>query len=149
MTQNTYSIKDVASLTGLPASTLRYYESIGVIGPIGRGETSSHRVYSEADLDQLMWVACLSATGMSVSDMRTYVANGAVGAAAAPEQIRLLADQQHRLAVEAEQIELRQHYVRIKIAYWHAVEADDVALADTLSDQARALADDLKKIRTT
>jgi len=148
-TRNTYSIKDAASLTGLPASTLRYYESIGVIGPIGRGETSSHRVYSEADLDQLMWVACLSATGMSVSDMRTYVANGAVGAAAAPEQIRLLADQQHRLAVEAEQIELRQHYVRIKIAYWHAVEADDVALADTLSDQARALADDLKKIRTT
>ena len=112
-TRNTYSIKDAASLTGLPASTLRYYESIGVIGPIGRGETSSHRVYSEADLDQLMWVACLSATGMSVSDMRTYVANGAVGAAAAPEQIRLLADQQHRLAVEAEQIELRQHYVRI------------------------------------
>ena len=148
-TRNTYSIKDAASLTGLPASTLRYYESIGVIGPIGRGETSSHRVYSEADLDQLMWVACLSATGMSVSDMRTYVANGAVGAAAAPEQIRLLADQEHRLAVEAEQIELRQQYVRIKISYWHAVEAGDVALADTLSDQARALADDLKKIRTT
>ena len=148
-TEREYTIKEAAALTGLPASTLRYYESIGVIGPIGRGETSSHRVYSEADLDQLMWVACLSATGMSVSDMRTYVANGAVGAAAAPEQIRLLADQEHRLAVEAEQIELRQHYVRIKIAYWHAVEAGDVALADTLSDQARALADDLKKIRTT
>ena len=29
--------------------------------------------------DQLTWVACLAATGMSVSDMRRYVANGPAG----------------------------------------------------------------------
>jgi DNA-binding transcriptional MerR regulator len=145
--QNTYSIKDVASLTGLPASTLRYYESIGVIGPIGRGETSSHRVYSEDDLNLLTSVACLSATGMSVSDMRTYVANGERGPAAAPEQIQMLADQEQQLAVEAEQIELRQQYVQIKIAYWQAIEAGDTSLAGKLSDRARALADDLKKVK--
>ena len=146
-TQNTYSIKDVASLTGLPASTLRYYESIGVIGPIGRGETSSHRVYSEDDLNLLTSVACLSATGMSVGDMRAYVANGTHAPAAAPEQIQLLADQQQRLAVEAEQIELRQQYVQIKIAYWQAIEAGDVTLADELSGRARTLANDLKKVK--
>jgi DNA-binding transcriptional MerR regulator len=144
-TSTTYSIKDAAALTGLPASTLRYYESIGVIGPIGRGETSSHRVYTEDDLDLLIAVSCLSATGMSVSDMRTYVANGAHGPAAAPEQIRLLADQQQRLAAEAEQIELRRQYVQIKIAYWRAVEAGDVPLTDQLSEQARTLAGDLRK----
>ncbi len=147
--RHTYSIKEAASLTGLPASTLRYYESIGVIGPIGRGETSSHRVYTEDDLDLLTWVACLSATGMSVDDMRTYVANGAIGPAAAPEQIRLLVDQRRRLVHEAEQIALREEYVQIKIAYWQAVEAGDHARADALSDQARALADDLKKIKRT
>jgi DNA-binding transcriptional MerR regulator len=144
-TSTTYSIKDAAALTGLPASTLRYYESIGVIGPIGRGETSSHRVYTEEDLDLLIAVSCLSATGMSVSDMRTYVANGTHGPAAAPEQIRLLADQQQRLAAEAEQIELRQQYVQIKIAYWRAVEAGDVPLIDQLSERARTLAGDLRK----
>ncbi|MET0928111.1 MAG: MerR family DNA-binding transcriptional regulator, partial [Aeromicrobium sp.] len=39
--QRTYSITEAASLTGLPASTLRYYESIGVIHPIGRGATAA------------------------------------------------------------------------------------------------------------
>ena len=34
-TRRTYTIKEAAALTGLPASTLRYYESIGVIPPIG------------------------------------------------------------------------------------------------------------------
>src|SRR6188472_2020751 len=97
-----YSIKEAAALTGLPASTLRYYESIGVISPVSRGASSGHRVYDEEDLDQLMWVACLAATGMSVSDMRAYVANGSVGPAAAHEQIELLVAQEGRLAEEAE-----------------------------------------------
>lgn len=146
-TQRTYSIKETAALTGLAASTLRYYESIGVIGPIERGETSSHRIYSEDDLELLTSVACLSATGMSVDDMRTYVANGAIGPSAGTEQLRLLIGQQRRLVLEAEQIELRKQYVQIKIAYWEAVGAGDAARADALSDQARALADDLKKIK--
>ena len=46
-----YSIKEAAALTGLPSSTLRYYEQIGVIAPISRGASSGHRVYDEDDLD--------------------------------------------------------------------------------------------------
>ena len=143
--QHTYTIKEAAALTGLPASTLRYYESIGVIAPISRGASSKHRVYDEGDLDQLMWVACLAATGMSVEDMRQYVANGQLGPAAAGEQIELLAEQERRLAFEAQQIELRQRYVRLKIDYWHAIEADDTPRAELLSGEARKLADQLKR----
>ena len=143
--QHTYSIKEAAALTGLPASTLRYYESIGVIAPIGRGASSKHRVYDEDDLDQLMWVACLAATGMSVSDMRQYIANGALGPSAADEQIELLAEQERRLALEAEQVALRRRYVRLKIDYWQAVRAGDPARSELLSTEARALADELKR----
>ena len=145
-TQQTYTIKEAAGLTGLPASTLRYYESIGVIGPIGRGASSRHRVYDEGDLDQLLWVACLAATGMSVGDMRTYVANGQLGPAAAREQVELLAQQQRRLALEADQIALRQRYVALKIDYWHAVDAGDDARADLLAGEARTLAAEVKRV---
>lgn len=143
--QRDYTIKEAAALTGLPASTLRYYESIGVIAPISRGASSKHRVYDEDDLDQLMWVACLAATGMSVSDMRTYVANGQVGPSAARQQIDLLARQQRRLAVEADQIAVRRRYVALKIDYWHAVDAGDADRAELLSGEARTLADELKR----
>ena len=146
-TRRSYTIKEAAALTGLPASTLRYYESIGVVAPVSRGATSGHRVYDEEDLDQLMWVACLAATGMSVSDMRAYVANGSLGPSAAPEQIELLVAQQRRLAEEAERVALRQRYVRIKIDYWRAVEAGDDARADLLSGEARTLADELRDAR--
>ena len=144
-TQHGYTIKEAAALTGLPASTLRYYETIGVIAPVSRGASSGHRVYDEDDLDQLMWVACLAATGMSVSDMRKYVANGQLGPSAAAEQVDLLTAQEQRLAVEAEQIALRQRYVRLKIDYWRAVDAGDTERADLLASEARALADVLRR----
>jgi DNA-binding transcriptional MerR regulator len=142
-----YTIKEAAALTGLAASTLRYYESIGVIEPIGRGASSKHRVYNEADLDQLVWVACLSATGMSVSDMRQYVANRTLGEAGATDQIELLTTQRDRLALEAKQIKIRQRYVQLKIDYWNAVAARDQDRADLLAAEARSLADDLKQAR--
>lgn len=143
--QHTYTIKEAAALTGLPASTLRYYESIGVIAPVSRGATSKHRVYDEDDLDQVMWVACLAATGMSVGDMKKYVANGRLGASAAREQVDLLTSQQRRLAREAEHIATRQRYVALKIDFWNATEAGDEARAELLSDEARKLANDLKR----
>ena len=146
-TQQSYTIKEAATLTGLPASTLRYYETIGVIAPVSRGASSRHRVYDESDLDQLMWVACLAATGMSVSDMRQYVANGQLGPSAATEQVELLAQQERRLALEAKQLAVRQRYVRLKMDYWQAVEAGDADRAELLSKQARALADELKRVK--
>lgn len=146
----TFSIKEAAALTGLPASTLRYYESIGVVAPVSRSASSGHRVYHEDDLDLLTWVACLSATGMSVSDMRQYVANGAAGAAGAAvaeQQIELLSAQRERLAREAERLAVRQRYVQLKVDYWQAVADGDDARATSLSEGARALADELKRTK--
>lgn len=141
----TYTIREAATLTGLPASTLRYYESIGVIGPVARGESSGHRVFDEEDLDQLIWVACLAATGMSVGDMRQYVANRDRGAAGAESQIELLRAQQQRLAEEAERLVVRQRYVALKLEYWRAVAAGETAQAEAISDQARGLAEQLRR----
>jgi hypothetical protein len=41
----------------------------------------------------------------------------------------------------------RQRYVRLKIDYWHAVEAGDGARTELLASQARALADGLKRAK--
>jgi len=142
-TRHVYTIKDAAALTGLPASTLRYYESVGVIAPISRGESSKHRVYDENDLGQLVAIACLAATGMSVNDMKEYVANGQLGAAAASAQIELLTERRQQLAREAQQIALRQRYVDLKIDYWRAIDAGDEHRAALLAAEASALADEL------
>ena len=42
---------------------MRYYEEIGLIGPISRDASSGHRRYREEDLDTLQALACLRAMG--------------------------------------------------------------------------------------
>src|SRR5436190_17817633 len=88
-----YTIREVARLSGLPESTLRYYETIGLIHPITRDASSKHRVYNEQDVNFVIAIACLNATGMSIEDMRTYLKNRSQGAQAADEQVELLETQ--------------------------------------------------------
>jgi len=144
-TASTYTIKETSKLTGLPASTLRYYESIGIIEPIKRDESSKQRVYGEDDLNTLTAISCLSATGMSIDDMRAYLGNRSKGASAAKEQVALLENQKSFLEAEADQLKIRRAYVDLKIAYWNAVESGDDVQKEAIAAEAAILAKQLKK----
>ncbi len=89
------TIQEVSRRSGLSEPTLRYYEEVGLVGPVDRDERSGHRRYGDGDLDVLQALACLRALGMGIEDMRTYQANR--GRASRGE---------HRRAVAAEQRDL-------------------------------------------
>lgn len=140
----TYSIKEVSALVGLPPSTLRYYEDVSVIPAIARDPSSGHRIYTEGDLELLTWVACLSASGMSIADMREYVRSGLGAERDVAEFISLLQQQDARLQEEAQIIDLRREFLRTKIAYWRAMKSGDAQEAERLDMRARELAERLK-----
>ena len=139
-----YAIKEVAKLSGLPESTLRYYESIGLIDPIGRDPSSKHRTYGEDNINLVVAVACLSATGMSIEDMRAYLKNRDQGAAGAREQVDLLENRKKRLAKEEYYLKLRRQYVDTKILYWKAVSSGNKKKAEAIAQSARIIAKKLK-----
>jgi DNA-binding transcriptional MerR regulator len=67
----TWSISEAAGKCGLSQYTLRWYERIGLIGPVARG-TDGRRRFSDGDLDWLTLITRLRETGMPVSDMQRY-----------------------------------------------------------------------------
>lgn len=134
-------------LSGLPESTLRYYEGIGLLPAVARDASSKHRVYCEEDITRAIAVACLSATGMSLDEMRAYLANRSRGAEGADEQIALLETQQSRLTAEYHALQVRREYVDVKIAFWHAMKEGDQALVAALRERASAIIPRLKKVR--
>jgi DNA-binding transcriptional MerR regulator len=121
------TIQEVSRRSGLSEPTLRYYEEVGLVGPVDRDARSRHRRYDDADLDVLQALACLRALGLGIEDMRTYQANRALGHAAAGEQRDLLV--RHAARVEAEIATLRIHleYLREKAALWDARDRGDAA----------------------
>ena len=142
--QQTYTIQQAALLTGLAGSTLRYYETIGLIPHVQRDSSSKYRVYSEDDINYIVSIACLSATGMSIEAMLAYLKNVDKGVDAANEQVKLLTDQNQRLAEEEKNLKLRQKYLQTKAAYWRAFASGDQKLADEISTQAVAIAKEVK-----
>jgi len=142
--QYIYTIREAAKLSGLPESTLRYYETIGLIDPITRGVSSKQREYTDEDINLVIAVACLSATGMSIESMRQYLGNRTHGERVAEEQIGLLDKQRTRLLEEAHFMQLRQRYVETKIEYWKAVEAGDEQKVATIKQLADSIAAELK-----
>ncbi|HEX5943387.1 MAG TPA: MerR family transcriptional regulator [Anaerolineales bacterium] len=139
-----YTIRETAKLTGLPESTLRYYETIGLIHPITRDASSKHRVYSEDDVNRIIALACLSAIGMSIENMRAYLKNQMLGEQAADEQVELLETQQKHLAEEARMLELRRLYVDSKIAFWKAVKSGGKEEIEVARKETYAIAQELK-----
>ena len=116
-----HSIREASMISGLPESTLRYYEQIGIIDPIARDPSSGHRVYSDKDIESLTTIACLAATGMPLESMREYLKNRFDGPEGARRQIELLDAQSLRLAAKAEALRIQQAYVSLKSLYWRAI----------------------------
>ena len=68
-------ISEVAQRTGVPASTLRYYEEKGLI--VSTGRRGLKRIFAPAVLDQLSLIALGQAAGFSLEEIgRMFSANG-------------------------------------------------------------------------
>ncbi len=119
------TIQDVSRRSGLSEPTLRYYEEVGLIGPIERDASSRHRRYREQDLDTLQALACLRTMGVGIADMRTYQANRELGNDAAGEQRDLLLRHVERIEAEIETLGTHLDYLRAKAALWDARDRSD------------------------
>src|ERR1700689_2726175 len=118
-------IQDAARRSGLSEPTLRYYEEVGLIGPIARDPSSGHRRYGEEEVDALQVLACLRAMGVGIEEMRTYQANRELGYAKAGEQRDLLLVHAERVEAEIETLRIHLDYLRAKAALWDARDRAD------------------------
>lgn len=135
----TLAIQEVSRQSGLSEPTLRYYEEVGLLGPIARDESSGHRRYRESDLDDAQVLACLRAMGIGIEDMRTYQLNRRRGRAAAGEQRDILL--RHADRVEEQIATLRVHldYLRAKSALWDARDRADAAAEERADAELRTI----------
>lgn len=88
------NISEAARRTDVSIDTIRYYDRLGILGALGR-TAGGARAFTEADLGWLRILRCLRDTGMSMADLRRFVA---VDGDCAPGARRELLEQ-HRAAV--------------------------------------------------
>src|SRR5689334_22895983 len=86
---STYKIADVAKRSGFSASTLRYYEELGLVRASSRTE-AGYRVYDDSTLARLAFISRAKQLGCSLEDIQGLAAAWE-GERCEPIQLRLRA----------------------------------------------------------
>lgn len=115
------SIDEVAQRTGLTAYTLRYYERIGLIAPVGRA-VGGQRRYASSDMAWLEFLLRLRATRMPIGKMKTFAKLRGAGDATVPERRQMLEEHLAHVVAEIETLRQSANVLSAKIEYYLAVE---------------------------
>ena len=67
-----YTIKEMSRLTGLAASTLRYYDKQGLL-PSLRRDMNNVRIFTDDDYTQIKLITCLKKSGLSIKDIKNFI----------------------------------------------------------------------------
>ncbi len=104
--------------------TLRYWERIGLVNRVQR-DASSAPAYRPEDVATLETLGNLRAVGLSIEDMRAYLASARRGDDSAGDQRELFETHARRSADEVVALELRRRYLDLKVRHSSAREAGD------------------------
>ena len=107
ITADALSISDAAAATGVSVHTLRYYERAGLMLDRVERAASSHRRYTEPEIQWVTLLTRMRATGMPIRTLRRYAELVRAGAGNEAERLALLED--HRESVLAKLDEIRSN----------------------------------------
>lgn len=93
---NIMTIKEVAEKFDMTNDTLRYYEKVGLVGPVKKN-SSGIRDYSEEDLKRIEFIKCMRSAGISIEVLKKYVDLYDEGKSTKLERQHLLEEEQDKL----------------------------------------------------
>jgi DNA-binding transcriptional MerR regulator len=115
------TIQQVAQQTGLSIDTLRYYERIGLLEPVGRAQ-NGHRRYTQHDLAWIDLLIRLRNTAMPRAQMVRYAQLRRQGSATLTERRLMLEQHQHSLEQHMQKLEQHMAALQQKIARMKELE---------------------------
>lgn len=88
-----YTIGEMAKRLGVPSSTLRYYDKEGLLPFVERSEGGT-RMFKDSDFEWLSIIECLKKAGMSIKEIRQFIAWCIEGDATIDQRLELIKQQQ-------------------------------------------------------
>ena len=110
-----YSIREVSAKFNLPASTLRYYEEVGILTDIPRN-SSGKRIYLEKHINRLKTICCFKNTGMSIAQLQEFFQYEQQEPSHVDDILKLLTNQKNHILAQ-----LAKAYSK-KLAYYQAMK---------------------------
>lgn len=91
-----YSMKEACALTNMTYENLKFYCNEGLVPNVKR-DSRNYRVFDEHDIKWIQSLNCLKSCGMSLAEMKTYLALCLAGKGTIPERKVILAEKKEAL----------------------------------------------------
>ena len=129
-----YTIGQVSEMSGLPISTLRYYDKQGLFP--GMERASGIRKFSDTELEALRVIECLKKSGLEIKDIKRFMDWCVEGASTYPQRKELF--EQQKKTVEAEIAHMNRVLDMLKFKCWYYEQA----MQDGCEDRVKELIPD-------
>jgi len=91
-----YSMKEACTLTDMTYENLKFYCNEGLVPNVKR-DSRNYRVFDEHDIKWIQSLNCLKSCGMSIAEMKEYLALCMEGEDTIPERKVILAEKREAL----------------------------------------------------
>lgn len=116
-----YTIKEVSQMFSMPASTIRYYEEVGILTNVKRTE-NGQRIYTEGHINRLKTICCFKDTGMSIAELQKFFLYEADETEHIDDILDLLKERNALVNEQMEQLKKAQAQVLRKLHYYKAIK---------------------------
>lgn len=112
-----YSIGEVAKITGLPVSTLRYYDRNELIPGLNRSQGGT-RVFTDQDIETIRVIECLKSTGMQLKDIKQFMAWCNEGDSTINQRLAMFQNRLNEVENQIDELQKVKDTLRFKCWYY-------------------------------
>lgn len=112
-----YTIGQVAKKMNISAFTLRYYDKEGLL-PFVKRNGNGVRIFDESDFGFLRVIDCLKRTGMSLTDIRTFIGWTLEGDASLQKRFDLFQERKRAVDDQIAVLEAYRDCIEYKCRYY-------------------------------
>lgn len=120
-----YSMKEACTLTNMTYENLKFYCNEGLVPNVKR-DRRNYRVFDEHDIKWIQSLNCLKSCGMSIAEMKQYLALCMEGEGTIPERKVILAEKKETLLKSITELQKAVAYID-----WKQRSYDDVLSGKT------------------
>lgn len=115
-----YTMKQTCEKTNLPYETLKFYCNQGLVPNVKR-DSNNRRIFDERDVAWIQSLNCLKNCGMSISEMKEYIALCLAGVSTIPERKIILDAKRRTLVSQLQQVQECIDYIDWKQGFYDDV----------------------------
>lgn len=108
-----YSMREACERCHLSYETLKYYCNVGLVPNVSRDE-HNYRVFDDDDITWINSLTCLKKCGMSLKEIKAYIALCLEGESTIPERQAMLSNKRDALLLKQEEIQASIDFIDYK-----------------------------------